>query len=162
MVVFSYLNKAEKEVWLPKLFDLLYGNMSSIAPSGLSYEKEKEEWFSEVSPALDKPQRQIIIAFVDNEPIGYAQYYTRERVLTVEEVQIAKEYQRTLIFYRLCRYLSDALPSDIEYIEAYADRRNVNSQKMMQKLCMKTIEMPEDSPFVRFFGSAENIKRYLK
>ena len=41
MILFSWLNKQEKALWLPKLFDLLYDNMSVIAPSGLTYEQVK-------------------------------------------------------------------------------------------------------------------------
>ena len=33
MVRFAYLDKTEKERWLPQLFDLLYDNMQAIAPA---------------------------------------------------------------------------------------------------------------------------------
>ena len=41
MITFTYLNKNEKEKILPELFDLLYDNMSEIAPTNLTYEQEK-------------------------------------------------------------------------------------------------------------------------
>ena len=41
---FCQLNKAQKEAWLPRLFDLLHENMHVIAPSGLSYADEKALW----------------------------------------------------------------------------------------------------------------------
>lgn len=66
-MMFCYLDKSEKDHWLPQLFDLLYDNMRSIAPSGLSYEQERKEWLAAVSPALEKAPRQIILCFVGEE-----------------------------------------------------------------------------------------------
>ena len=61
MLTFTYMNKNEKEKFLPQLFDLLYDNMREIAPTELSYEQEKEQWLGNVSPALDKPARQVMM-----------------------------------------------------------------------------------------------------
>ena len=62
-----YLDKTRKEEWLPKLFDLLYENMGAIAPSGLTYEEEREMWMGQVSPGLEHPSRQIILCLTGDE-----------------------------------------------------------------------------------------------
>ena len=157
--IFMQLNKSEKEKWLPKLFDLLYDNMRLIAPSNLSYEQEKAIWLSKVSPALDKDPRQIILGFVDDDLSGYIQYYTRDQLLMVEEIQIKRDYQRTFLFYHFCKYLSQLLPDNIQFIEAYADKRNLNSQHIMKKLGMKVLEEKEETPLVHFSGTIEIAKK---
>lgn len=160
MITFSRLDKTEKHIWLPQLFDLLYDNMRAIAPSGLPYEREKADWLAKVSPALDKEPREIILCFVNNSLAGYLQYYTSGELLVIEEVQLKKEYQRTLAFYRLCRHLIEEIPPDIAYIEAYADKRNLNSKRLMQKLGMEAVG--EDGSFyVHFRGSAKRAGRFI-
>ena len=155
MIRFSFLDKAEKDVWLPILYDLLYDNMQLIAPSGLPYEQEKAQWLSAVSPALEKEPRKIIMCISDDELVGYIQYYTRNDLLMIEEVQIKKPYQRTLVFHKMCKYLATIIPLDIEYIEAYADERNSYSQKLMKKLGMEQLNDTCSPGFVRLRGKAD-------
>ena len=159
MFTFTFLNKQEKETWLPRLFDLLYENMRSIAPSELPYDAEKQQFLANVSPALEKAPRQIILCFFDGELAGYAQYYTRGDMLMVEEMQLKREYQRGFAFYRLCKYLLSILPPEIRYVEAYAEKRNIHSQHIMSKLGMKVIE--EDGPFLHLRGELQSAKDAL-
>lgn len=159
---FYYLNKGEKDIWLPRLFELLYENMHSIAPSGLSYEQEKAQWLAVVSPAMEKAPRQIIMCFVDGELAGYMQYYIRQQMLMVEEIQLKKKYHRTLLFYKLCKYLMTVLPDHLQTIEAYADRRNGASIRLMEKLGMRSCEQESESPFVHMRGPAERVYRLFQ
>ena len=156
MTTFTYLNKDEKEKFLPILFDLLCENMREITPTDLTYEQEKTHWLGNVSPALDKPARQIMMCFADEELIGYIQYYTSNKLIMIEELQLKHEYHCTLTFYRLCKYFISTLPADIEYVEAFAEKRNNNSQKLMQKLGMKFID--SNSFFIHLRGNANEIK----
>lgn len=155
MITFIYLNKNEKDIFLPKLFDLLYDNMHEIAPTELSYEHEKKQWFDNVSPALDKPARQIIMCFADNKLVGYIQYYINNKLLMIEELQLKKEYHCTLTFYRFCNYFIGTLPADIEYVEAFAEKRNSKSQKLMQRLGMVLID--SNAVFVHLRGNADEL-----
>ena len=160
MITFTFLDKKEKDIWLPRLFDLFYENMCQIAPSGLLYEQEKREWLDNVSPAMDKPPRQIILCLEEEIPVGYVQYYTRENLLMIEEVQIQKQYQCTTLFYGMCFFLAKALPDEIKVIEAYADQRNLRSQGLMVKLGMKPIG--EEGCFVHLQGTTERLRCYRK
>ena len=160
MITFTYLNKNEKEIFLPKLFDLLYDNMSEIAPANSTYEHQKKQWLGNVSPALDKSARQIIMCYADDELIGYIQYYINDKLIMVEELQLKKKYHCTLTFYRFCKHLICTLSTNIEYVEAFADKRNINSQKLMQRLGMKIID--SNSEFVHLRGNAdEMIKKFI-
>ena len=156
MIRFDTLNKNEKELWLPVLFDLFYENMRYIAPGGLTYEQEKQQWISQVSPALEKAPRKIILCFADETFAGYVQYYTNGNLLMIEEIQIAKAYQRTTLFGCLCKYLARTLPEDLETIEAYAMKQNLHSRGLMQKLGM--VQIGEDKDFVHLQGSAQKIR----
>lgn len=155
MITFTYLNKNEKEKFLPKLFDLLYENMRGITPTDLTYKHEKKHWLGNVSPAIDKSARQIIMCYADEELIGYIQYYVSNKLLMIEELQLKKEYHCTLTFYRFCKHFINTLPADIEYVEAFADKRNINSQELMQKLGMEIIDI--NSEFVHLRGNTDEI-----
>lgn len=156
----TFLNKAEKERWLPRLFALLYENMNEVAPSGVPYEVERDQFLADVAPALEKAPRQVLMALEDGDLLGYIQYYTREDLLMVEEVQIRKDHQGTLLFLRLCRQLLSALPEEIRVVEAYADRRNHRSRQLMNRLGM--VELPEPGEYLHFRGDAKLLrKRFL-
>jgi RimJ/RimL family protein N-acetyltransferase len=160
MIRFGVLNKREKEIWLPVLFDLFYENMHHIAPSGLCYEQEKQQWLQEISPALDKDPRKIVLCFDNDAVVGYVQYYTNRNLLMIEEVQIKKSHQQTTLFYGICKHLAWVLPEEIETIEAYAEKRNLHSQKIMEKLGM--VQIDEEGPFVHLRGSAKSLHRHFK
>lgn len=160
--MFCYLDKSQKDYWLPQLFDLLYENMRSIAPSGLSYEQDRDQWLAAVSPALEKAPRQIIMCFAGTELAGFVQYYIRDQLLMIEEIQLRKEYHRTMLFYRFCKHLISVIPDNLQTVEAYADKQNLNSIRLMEKLGMQCLEEDPDSPFVHMHGSAERIYRFFR
>ena len=160
MITFTVLDTCEKERWLPVLFDLFYDNMQEIAPSELPYEQEKQQWLSEVSLALEKAPRQIILCFVGGVLAGYVQYYTNGKLLMIEEIQLKKAYQRTTLFYSLCKHLATRLPPGLETIEAFAIKQNLHSRKLMQKLGMTQID--EDDNFVHLRGSTWEIRRIFE
>ena len=162
MICFSFLDKSQKNFWLPKLFDLLYENMLGIAPSERSYEEQKREWLAEVSPALDKAPRQIILCLEDGNIVGYIQYYIRDQLLMVEELQLKKAYQRTILFYRFARHLISVMPRNLQRIEAYADKRNDYSLSLMEKLGMRQCEDACSSPFVHMAGDLGNTKLWTR
>lgn len=158
---FCQLNKAQKEAWLPRLFDLLHENMHVIAPSGLSYADEKALWLSQVSPALEKAPRQIILCFSGEELAGFLQYYTRQELLVVEEVQLKKPFQGTFLFFRLCKFLASVLPEGPQIIAAYADRRNGRSIRLMEKLGMVPDPDGQQEAFICMRGPIQRVSAFF-
>ena len=148
---FEFLDKTQKDCWLPKLFEILYHNMKDIAPSGVSYEEEREEWLSAVGPALDKAPRQIILIHAGAYLVGYFQYYVNGGIFMVEEIQLVPEYQGTTLLFALFRFLGNVLPDEIETLAAYAHKSNVRSQRIMKKLGMEQAGGNEDT-FYYFKG----------
>ena len=163
MIEFKELNKSEKNTFIPLLFDIFYNNTTELAPSEKSYEQQRDEWMSEVSPALDKEPRKIILCYSEGEIAGFVMYYTRSELLMVEELQLKKKFQRTRMFYFLCKHLMSILPSDISIVEAYALKNNLNSQGIMQYLGMDFVPHESEFPLVHLRGSAQKIKeRFLR
>ena len=141
---FSFLDKARAEEVLPILFDLLYENMSQIAPTGMPYETERAAWLSEVLPAMQKEPRQILLMHDGDALAGYFQYYVNNGIFMVEEIQLKAAYQRSRALYRLCCFLKHILPEDILFIEAYAHKLNANSQSVIKSFGMECIEEKDD------------------
>lgn len=133
---FSFLPKEKTNQYLPDLFRILHSNMSLIAPTGNSYDADYEIWCSNIIPAIQKEQRQIVLMYVDDNLVGYFQYYINVETnsLMMEEIQIIKEYQGTGIFNAFFRWLVRQLPKDILYVEAYAHKNNIRSQGILNYL----------------------------
>ena len=159
-MILIYLNKAEKDRWLPQLFALFYENMSKYTPVGLSYEAEREEWLRNVSPALDKEPRQVLLALDGQKLAGFVMFYTRRELLMVEEFQIQKDYQGGLLFLRMCRKLLRDLPNEIQWVEAFAHRGNEHSRRLMERVGMNSLEEPDDL-FLHLRGDARDLLRHL-
>ena len=152
---FVFLDKQRCGELLPVLFDILYENMRDIVPSGLSYEQEKIEWLAEVLPAMKKTPRQMVLIKDGDEVAGYCQYYVNSGILMVEELQLKARYQRTRALYRLCLFLKATVPTDTSWIEAYADRRNTVSQKLMQTLGMACVGQSHGGRLLHFRGEIQ-------
>ena len=153
---FSFLNKAKARDVLPLLFDILHENMDKIAPSGRTYEAERDEWLGAVAPALEKAPRQILLMHDSEELAGYLQYYVNNGVFMVEEIQLKPSYQRTLLLHYLCRFLVDVIPSDTEYIEAFVHEKNVSSQKLQRSLGMVHVDTRGNDIF-HFRGDCQKL-----
>ena len=156
MYDFFVLDKSQKEIWLPRLFDLFYANMSVITPNGKSYDEQKTDWMTELLPAIDKAPRKIILAFIDGDLAGYLQYYTKDDLLMIEELQINEKYQRTRLCYRLLKHMIGILPDRITTVEAYSHKSNQNSRSIMKNMGMQ--EFDEEGHFVHMRGYAQYIK----
>ena len=161
MITFPFLEKEHKDEWLPQLFDLFYANMHTVAPTHLPYAEEKAQWLNNVSPALEKPPRKIVLCFVGGALAGYVQYYVRNDLLMVEELQLKKAYHGTGVLLRLLQYLDSVIPESVKTIEAYAHKRNLRSQTLMHKLGMREIPEPDGSPFVHFQGETQRLRKIL-
>lgn len=131
---FKYADKQNIEDILPCLFDILYSNMSIIAPTGNTYENDLKEWLSNIIPAMQKEPRQIVLMFADNELVGYFQYYICSDSLMMEEIQIRKDYQRTGLFHLFYSWLIKKLPQNLKHVEAYSNKINYKSQGVLEHL----------------------------
>lgn len=154
-----FLNKETELNLLEQLFDLLYENMAEIAPSGLSYEAEKQQFLSNVRPAMEKGPRQIVLMYDGDALAGYLQYYINNGIFMVEEIQIRKGFRSTSLFAQLWKFMAGVIPVDTQYIEAYADKRNLPSRRLMEKLGMEPVKYCSYSHLLHFRGTLNELRR---
>ena len=152
----EYLNKDEKEIWLPRLFHLFYENMHPIVADPAPYEQQIQQWLCAISPALEKAPRQVILCLDGDRLAGFCMYYTRQDLLMVEELQIQKEYQSTSVFFSLCRFLGKNLPAGVRFLEAFAHRQNLTSQRLMGRLGMQIVDGEQIPGLVHLRGELRN------
>lgn len=137
MYQFIYADKQNIEEILPCLFDILYSNMSIIAPTGNTYENDLKEWLSNIIPAMQKEPRQIVLMLADCELIGYFQYYICSDLLMMEEIQIKKGYQGTGLFHLFYSWLIEKLPKSLKQVAAYSNKNNCKSQGVLEHLGLR-------------------------
>ena len=137
--VFRELSLDEDGEFLPRMFDILYTNMTAIAPSGASYEADMEMWRGYMEPALKEGSTKVILMLAGEELAGYLQYSILGEILRVDEVEIRRDYQRGMLFYRCGQYFLSNLPAGIHYVESYVNKQNRNSLSIHKKLGMEII-----------------------
>ena len=137
MYQFIYADKQNIGEILPYLFDILYSNMSIIAPTGNTYENDLKEWLSNIIPAMQKEPRQIVLMLANSELIGYFQYYICSDLLMMEEIQIKKGYQGTGVFHLFYSWLIEKLPKSLKQVAAYSNKNNCKSQGVLEHLGLR-------------------------
>lgn len=160
-ISFCFFNKTESEMILPMLYDILYSNMNIIAPTGNSYEQDQAVWISYLLPALEKTQRQIVLIYYNDVLIGYFQFYVNSNVFMMEEIQIKKEYHGSGIFGQLYYWLIEKIPADTQYVEAYANKKNVKSQAILTHLGLKIIGENKNGNSWRFRGNYNELAEHF-
>ena len=75
----------------------------------------------------------------------------------IEEIQLVRGYQRTRLLSEFLKFMKAVLKDEPEYIEAYADKRNVNSMRLMESLGMKIIGT--DGGFYHYRGTLGTFKK---
>ncbi len=133
MIFCRFLDKNEYQRFLPQLFSILHENMSVIALTGNSYDRDYEIWSGAVGPAMQKENRHIVLIFNDDILIGYLQYYTNETTFMIEEAQIKPAYQGRGVLRRALAFVCDYILPDIPYAEAYANKKNRRSQTIIER-----------------------------
>lgn len=154
-----YLDKERELGLLPALFDLLYGNMKDIAPFSGSIDAEKSQWITCIAEAIQKEPRKILLLYRESELAGFCMYYINGGKLMVEEMQICSAYRRTSIGAELFRFLKKILPPDTGYVEAFADKRNGLSRRLMEKHGMEPVGETPDGTCLHYRGAVNSLFR---
>ena len=162
---FRFLEKPPAPALLDDIFDILATNMRVIAPTGMTYEEDKAQWMACVPPALEKEARQIILIYAKDELAGFFQYYVTadHGVFMMEELQLKESYHGSGLFGALYRFLIPRLPTDIQAVEAYADKRNAKSLGILKHLGLTVIGENKNGISLHLRGDfAELKKKYEK
>ena len=155
----------EKQEWselLPKLFHILQTNMSFLAPTGCTYEDDRELWLSYIVPALESGNKQIMLMLLEDSVVGYSQYSINGNTLEMDEVEIIPQYQRTKVFYRFCQHMVNTLPEQVQFISSYVRKDNANSISIHEGLGMKRIAENKSGTSWLYCGDRENAEARLR
>ena len=158
-MIIKELDKSCKDAVLPLLFDILYANMSVIAPTGNAYAEDRSRWLSCVSPALEKEPRRILLLWDGDEIAGFFQYFVNKGLFMMEEIQLRDRYKGTGAFGELYAYLTRIIPRETEIVEAYAHKGNQKSIAVLNHLGLEVIGESQNGSSYHFRGRYETILR---
>ena len=148
------LDKQREMHLLGALFDLMQQNMSHIAPTAW----EKAKWLAEVGSALKKAPRQIALMYCGGEPVGFCMYYVNDGVFMVEELQILPEFRSSTLIAEVWKFFLRTVPEDTGFMEAWADRENAYSRKLLGRLGLEIVDATPDGQLLHFRGDLKKVR----
>ena len=154
-------NEKDREL-LPRLFAILHENMNAIAPTGNSYEEEETLWCSCIEEALSKDPRKLLMIYDGETLAGFFMYYVNGDLWMMEEIQFAPAYRGSGLFRRLFAHLLSLLPDSVEYVEAYANKKNEKSQGILRHLGLCLIGENKNGNSYHFRGKYEDLKKAVR
>lgn len=152
------LDKERELPLLRTLFNLMRRNMADVVPAAW----EKAKWLREVRSALKKEPRQIVLLYCKEELAGFCMYYVNGGVFMVEELQILQGFRSGGMIVELTRFFLRTVPEDTRYIQAYADRENAYSRKLLGRLGLRCINEDTDDTYLHFSGDFREIRMRLQ
>lgn len=153
MINFEYLNKPDFPKVAQEIFDILADNMTVIAPTGNSRERDFELWLDAVNGGLQKEERQIILVKDNENLIGFFQYFTNADSFMMEEIQLKPDYQGKGIFRALYGFILNNIKADLKFVEAYASINNQKSIAILEKFGLSNIGLNKNGRSYHFKGA---------
>ena len=147
---------------LPILFEILYENMTAIAPTGYTYEEDWLAWSEYNTPRIESGEASVLLMMVEEEIVGYFQYSIEENCLWAEEVEIKPEYQLTKLFYLFCHYLVSWMLPDVQHIKSYVRKDNRRSILLHEHLGMERIGENRKGTSWLYCGDTVNMASCLR
>ncbi len=160
-VSFSYLNKSDFQTVARQIFDILADNMTAIAPTGNSREKDFVLWSDAVSDGLQRTERQIILIKDNENLVGFFQYYTNADTFMMEEIQFKPEYKGKGVFRTLYGFVLSQIRGDIRFVEAYASISNSKSIGILEKLGLTNIGLNKNGRSYHFKGRYADLLKWF-
>lgn len=162
MINFEYLNKHDFANFSQAIFDILADNMTAIAPTGNSREKDFELWLGAVISGLQREERQIILIKDNENLVGFFQYFTNADTFVMEEIQFKSEYQGKGVFRELYDFLLQNIKNDLEYVEAYASINNQKSIGILEKLGLSNVGLNKNGRSYHFKGKFVDLIKWYE
>ncbi len=165
MFFFEYLNKNDFSVYAPELFFILHTNMSPIAPTGNTYDEDYLCWSDAYGEAFESNENRkiVLIKETENKIVGFFAYSVSEDVFRMEEIQISPELQSKYgIFKKLYLFVFKNLPTNIKYVEAFANKKNEKSVAILKHLGLEAVGTNKSGSCYRFRGSYSDLLLIIK
>ncbi len=154
---FCLLDKDKADSVLSDMFDVLYANMSEIAPTGNSYEEDRTNWFTCVLRSLSDEKRQVVLLYDETVFVGYFQYTVLDTLLKMEDIQFQKRYHGSGLFEQLYRWIVQTLPNNVLTVEAIVNKSNSKSQHILEHLGLKQIGETPNKNSYQYRGEYQTI-----
>ncbi len=158
---FVYADKTKLQEILPGCFKILHSNMRFIAPTGNSFDEDFAIWYAAVFPAMQKKPRKIVLMYYENTVVGYFQYYIVNGSMMMEEIQITTEYQGKGLFRDFYSWFLNDLNVDIQFVEAYAHRKNIKSQSILKYLGLEMCDEKANDKHFYFKGKYADLRKVI-
>ncbi len=161
---FRYLPKQDFSRYAPALFGILHSNMSVIAPTGNSYDEDFHAWSDVFGHAfVERIERSMVLIEADGILVGFFAYACKDHTFRMEEIQFSEEYKGKYgLFRRLYDFVTNDLPEDLLYVEAYAHTSNTKSIAVLHTLGLKNIGTTPNGNCFHFKGAYEDYLSWLK
>lgn len=150
---FRKMNCEDVSIYIREMYDILYQNMSKIAPTGNTYEEDFELWSKHAVDYWSSGQCQVILVFSVGKLCAYFQYALINSTFVMEEIQFKASYQSKGLFTELYRYLIDIIPPQTKYTEAYANKKNKKAQAILKHLGLEITGENKSGSSFHFRGS---------
>ena len=163
MIRFKVLPKSEFVLIAKDIFEILVNNMSSIAPTGNSFDEDFTDWNQAVSEGIQKPTRNIILIYAYDILVGFFQFYTNsDGLFMMEEIQLSPKYQgkEYNIFRLLYGFLFSILPTNLITVQAYVDKRNQKSQNILCHLGLHIIGENKNGNSFHYQGNYDDLLKW--
>ena len=165
MASFSLLERSGFDQVAAGLFAILAGNMAVIAPTGNTYGEDYRIWYTAVADGMRKEARNIVLIHQDALLIGFFQYYTNDDgLLMMEEIQIIQEFQggKFHVFRELYGYLFFILPPGLTTVEAFANKANVKSQRILSHLGLSVVGENRSGSSFHYRGEFDKLVEWYR
>jgi len=157
---FIYMERKVFGEYAERMFQILSGNMTRIAPTGNSIEEDRKTWIQAMTAQLADPERKVVLIFCDGMLAGYFQYLVRNGVFHMEEIQFDAVYQGTGTFRCLYGFLIGRLVPAPEFVEAFANKQNAKSIGIQRRMGMEVVGENRSGRSWRLRGRYEDLVKW--
>ena len=151
-VEFKQLKNEDIPIFIEEIFAILANNMRAIAPTGNSYDEDREIWLKYAVPVWRAGKSNVILIICEDMLCGYFQYSLTDTTFIMEEIQFKKGYQGCGLFSELYRYLTTIIPIQTKFVEAFSSKENIKSQEILKHLGLTVIGENKNGKSLHFKG----------
>ena len=154
---FVYADKERLGSLMPQLFDILYDNMAAAYPTGGTREEDYDIWSRFFPGSLEDPARRLILLYQKDQLIGNFQYHLAGGVLFMEDLQVRPEFHGSGLFRAFYGWLTHQLPRETQTVEAFTDKHNHKTQKILEHLGLVNIGENKNGKSFHYQGEYQKL-----
>lgn len=150
--IFRQMINEDIPIFIDEMFSILASNMNAVAPTGNTYEEDFLIWSECVKPIWYEGKRSVILIFCEDELCGFFQYFVNDLTFGMDEIQFKKEYHGCGLFAELYHYLTQIIPVDTKYADAFTRKENLKAQGILKHIGLNAVGESENGNSYYFKG----------